>query len=152
MRQIKTKSMKLMTTSQAGRDLIKKYEGLRLKAYKCPAGVWTVGYGHTRGVTSSTEISQSMADLFLQDDIRPLERYINKLGINFRQGQFDALVSFMFNLGEGNFNKSTLKKKILAGGNDDDIAAEFKKWNKAGGKVLDGLTKRREEEAELWLQ
>lgn len=144
--------MKLMTTSQAGRDLIKKYEGLRLKAYKCPAGVWTVGYGHTRGVTSSTEISQSMADLFLQDDIRPLERYINKLGINFRQGQFDALVSFMFNLGEGNFNKSTLKKKILAGGNDDDIAAEFKKWNKAGGKVLDGLTKRREEEAELWLQ
>lgn len=144
--------MKLMTTSQAGRDLIKKYEGLRLKAYKCPAGVWTVGYGHTRGVTSSTEISQSMADLFLQDDIRPLERYINKLGINFRQGQFDALVSFMFNLGEGNFNKSTLKKKILAGGNDENIAAEFKKWNKAGGKVLDGLTKRREEEAELWLQ
>lgn len=144
--------MKLMTTSQAGRDLIKKYEGLRLKAYKCPAGVWTVGYGHTRGVTSSTEISQSMADLFLQDDIRPLERYINKLGINFRQGQFDALVSFMFNLGEGNFNKSTLKKKILAGGNDEDIAAEFKKWNKAGGKVLDGLTKRREEEAELWLR
>ena len=144
--------MKLMTTSQAGRDLIKKYEGLRLKAYKCPAGVWTVGYGHTRGVTSSTEISQSMADLFLLDDIRPLERYINKLGINFRQGQFDALVSFMFNLGEGNFNKSTLKKKILAGGNDEDIAAEFKKWNKAGGKVLDGLTKRREEEAELWLR
>lgn len=144
--------MKLMTTSQAGRDLIKKYEGLRLKAYKCPAGVWTVGYGHTRGVTSSTEISQSMADLFLLDDIRPLERYINKLGINFRQGQFDALVSFMFNLGEGNFNKSTLKKKILAGGNDDDIATEFKKWNKAGGKVLDGLTKRREEEAEMWLR
>lgn len=152
MRQIKKKSMKLMTTSQAGRDLIKKYEGLRLKAYKCPAGVWTVGYGHTRGVTSSTEISQSMADLFLQDDIRPLERHINKLGINFRQGQFDALVSFMFNLGEGNFNKSTLKKKILAGGNDEDIAAEFKKWNKAGGRVLDGLTKRREEEAELWLR
>lgn len=144
--------MKLMTTSQAGRDLIKKYEGLRLKAYKCPAGVWTVGYGHTRGVTSSTEISQSMADLFLLDDIRPLERHINKLGINFRQGQFDALVSFLFNLGEGNFNKSTLKKKILAGGNDDDIAAEFKKWNKAGGKVLDGLTKRREEEAEMWLR
>jgi lysozyme len=144
--------MKLMTTSQAGRDLIKKYEGLRLKAYKCPAGVWTVGYGHTRGVTSSTEISQSMADLFLQDDIRPLERYINKLGINFRQGQFDAIVSFLFNLGEGNFNKSTLKKKILAGGNDEDIAAEFKKWNKAGGKVLDGLTKRREEEAEMWLR
>lgn len=144
--------MKLMTTSQAGRDLIKKYEGLRLKAYKCPAGVWTVGYGHTRGVTSSTEISQSMADLFLLDDIRPLERHINKLGINFRQGQFDAIVSFLFNLGEGNFNKSTLKKKILAGGNDEDIAAEFKKWNKAGGKVLDGLTKRREEEAEMWLR
>lgn len=144
--------MKLMTTSQAGRDLIKKYEGLRLKAYKCPAGVWTVGYGHTRGVTSSTEISQSMADLFLLDDIRPLERHINKLGINFRQGQFDAIVSFLFNLGEGNFNKSTLKKKILAGGNDEDIAAEFKKWNKASGKVLDGLTKRREEEAEMWLR
>ena len=75
---------------------------------------------------------------------------MNALKINFRQGQFDALVSFIFNLGIGNFNKSTLKRRILAGANDTAIANEFRRWNKAGGKVLPGLVARREAEAQLW--
>lgn len=142
--------MKLMTTSSEGLSLIKKYEGCRLRAYKCPAGVWTIGYGHTQGVTSAMVITQSQADQFLQDDIAPIERQLNALKINFRQGQFDALVSFIFNLGIGNFNKSTLKRRILAGANDTAIANEFRRWNKAGGKVLPGLVARREAEAQLW--
>lgn len=142
--------MRLMTTGEKGLNLIKSFEGCKLKAYKCPAGVPTIGYGHTKGVTMGMEISQSVADKYLAEDVAPLEKTINKLGINFRQGQFDALVSFMFNLGEGSFNKSTLKKKILAGAKDAEIAEEFKKWNKAGGKVLAGLVKRREAEAKLW--
>jgi len=142
--------MRLMTTSEAGLSLIKHCEGLQLKAYKCPAGVWTIGYGHTKGVTAGMEISQGMAEKMLQEDVLPAERAINALHINLRQGQFDALVSFIFNLGEGNFNRSTLKKKIVAGSKDEEIATEFRRWNKAGGKVLAGLVKRRESEIKLW--
>lgn len=143
--------MKLMTTSNDGLALIKKSEGLMLKSYKCPAGVWTVGYGHTRGVKPGMTITQEIADNLLIEDVKPCEKLINGLKLNLRQGQFDALVSFIFNLGEGKFNSSTLKKKILAGAKDEDIVAEFKKWNKGGGKVLPGLVKRREEEARLWM-
>ena len=142
--------MKLMTTSPEGLALIKRYEGCRLKAYKCPAGVWTVGYGHTKGVTSATTITQAQADQFLQDDIAPIESQLNDLQINFRQGQFDALVSFIFNLGIGNFNKSTLKKRIITGAEDSVIVSEFKRWNKAGGKVLPGLVARRAAEGAMW--
>lgn len=141
-----------MTTSEEGLDLIKFFEGMRLKAYKCPAGVWTIGYGHTRGVTEGMVINQGMADKFLSEDVAPIEKALNGLGINFRQGQFDALSSFLFNIGEGSFNRSTLKKKILAGAKDEDIVAELKKWNKAGGRVLAGLAKRREMESEFWMQ
>lgn len=143
--------MKLMTISKDGLELIKKYEGLRLKAYKCPAGIPTIGYGHTNGVTMGMEISQSVAEKYLLEDIAPIERALNALHINLRQGQFDALVSFIFNLGQGSFNESTLKKKILASAPDSEICAEFKKWNKAGGKVLAGLVKRREDEARTWV-
>lgn len=142
--------MKLMTTSPEGLALIKRYEGCRLKAYKCPAGVWTVGYGHTKGVTSAMAITQAQADQFLQEDIAPIESQLNDLQINFRQGQFDALVSFIFNLGIGNFNKSTLKNRIITGAEDSVIVAEFKRWNKAGGKVLPGLVARREAECAMW--
>lgn len=143
--------MKLMTTSQAGIDLIKKYEGCKLTAYKCPAGVWTIGYGTTKGVKSGMTITKEKAEELLKSDVAPIEKQLNALKINFRQGQFDALVSFIYNLGIGSFNSSTLKKKILAGAPDSEICAEFKKWNKAGGKVLAGLTKRREEEAITWV-
>lgn len=138
--------------SDEGLRLIKRHEGCKLVAYKCPAGVWTIGYGHTRGVTEGMTISQGIADKLLQEDVKPIEDMINGVWVSLRQGQFDALVSFIFNLGEGAFNRSTLKKKILAGAPDEEIAAEFKKWNKAGGKVLDGLVKRREEEAAMWMK
>ena len=142
----------IMVTSQKGLDLIKKYEGLRLKAYKCPAGVWTIGYGHTRGVKEGMTITNEIAEKLLKEDVAPVERDLNAMGLRLRQGQFDALVGFVFNLGIGNFNSSTLKKKILAIMElEKEAAAEFKKWNKAGGKELDGLTKRRAEEAALWL-
>ena len=141
-----------MTTSDRGKNLIKTFEGCKLKAYRDSVGVPTIGIGHTNGVTMGMEISQSVADKFFKQDVELPEKTINKLGINFRQNQFDALVSFMFNLGVGNFAKSTLKKKILAGADDKEIAEEFKKWNKAGGKVLAGLVKRREAEANLWME
>ena len=141
-----------MMTSEKGLSLIKEFEGCRLQAYKCPAGVWTIGYGHTRGVTEGMEISREIADFLLVDDVTPCELAINALKLNLRQGQFDALVSFIFNLGIGNFNRSTLKKKILAGAKDAEIAAEFKKWNKAGGKVHAGLVRRRAAEARLWYE
>ena len=144
--------MKLMTIGEKGLALIKSFEGCKLKAYKCPAGVWTIGYGSTKGVTEGMVINESMAEKLLIRDIEPCERALNKMGINFRQGQFDALVSFIFNCGEGNFNKSTLKKKIIAKADDKEIADEFKKWNKAGGKVLAGLVRRREAEAKLWME
>lgn len=140
-----------MTTSNEGLALIKKYEGLRLKAYKCPADVWTIGYGHTRGVTEGMIITEKIANTLLKEDVRPIETELNGLNLNLRQGQFDALVSFIFNLGIGAFNRSTLKKKILSGAPDTEIVAEFKKWNKAGGKVLQGLVKRRAEEAATWM-
>lgn len=143
--------MTLMTTSGDGLNLIKRYEGCRLKAYKCPAGVWTIGYGHTRGVKDGMTITQAIADQLLIEDVKPCEKAINALGINLRQGQFNALVSFIFNLGTGNFNSSTLKKKIVAGAADREICDEFKKWVKAGGKVMAGLIKRREEEAAMWM-
>ena len=143
--------MTLMTTSEAGLNIIKKYEGLRLKAYKCPAGVWTIGYGHTKGVTSSMVINEATANAYLREDVRSAEVVLNKLGINFRQGQFDALVSWLFNLGAGSFASSTLRKKIVANAKDEEITDQIIKWVNAGGKPLLGLKKRRVEEANLFL-
>lgn len=143
--------MKKMTTSRLGQRLIKDFEGLRLGAYKCPAGVWTIGFGHTKGVKPGMVITEAQACDYLVDDIGPIERQLNKLGINFRQEQFDALVSWIFNLGWGNFSNSTLKKKILADASDQDIAAEFIKWVNAAGKPLPGLKKRRVAEANMFV-
>lgn len=144
--------MRLMTISSEGLALIKRFEGCRLKAYKCPAGVLTIGYGHTKGVTAGMTITQSRAEELLREDVAPVERLLNALKINLRQGQFDALVSFIFNLGAGAFGSSTLKKKIVAGAADKDIVAEFRRWTKAGGKVLPGLVQRRDAEAALWMK
>lgn len=143
--------MTLMFTSQKGIDLIKKYEGCKLTAYKCPAGVPTIGYGHTQSVKMGMTISQAQADAFLKDDIKPLESVLNKMGINYTQNQFDALISWLFNLGVGNFNNSTLKKKILAKASDEEITDQIVKWVNAGGKPLLGLKRRRVEEANLFL-
>lgn len=140
-----------MTTSRLGLRLIKDFEGLRLGAYLCPAGVPTIGYGHTKGVKMGQVITHEQADDYLIEDIAPLERHLNKLGINFRQEQFDALVSWLFNLGVGNFMKSNLLKRIQADASDEAIAAEFIKWIYAGKTPLAGLKKRRVAEANMFV-
>lgn len=140
-----------MTTSRRGIQLIKDFEGLKLESYKCPAGVWTIGYGHTKGVKPNVVIDQMRAEDLLIEDIAPIERMLNKLGINFRQECFDALVSWNFNLGEGAFRNSTLLKKIVADAPDEEITDQIVKWVNAGGKPLVGLKRRRVAEANMFL-
>lgn len=136
---------------KAGRnclDLIKRFEGLRLKAYRCPAGVWTIGYGHTGNVQPFDVINELQAEIYLQDDLRPCEDTLNLLKLQLNQNQFDALCSFIYNVGSGNFMKSTLLKKIKAG---DPLAGdELLKWTKVGGVELPGLVARRKAEYQLY--
>ena len=143
--------MKKMTASRLGLQLIKDFEGLRLAAYRCPAGIPTIGWGHIKGVKMGQVITEEQAEDYLVEDISPLERHLNKLGINFRQEQFDALVSWLFNLGIGNFKKSNLLKRIQADATDEAIAAEFIKWIYAGNTHLAGLKKRRVAEANMFV-
>lgn len=139
-----------MQISDQGLAIIRQCEGLRLKAYLCPAGVWTVGYGHTHGVSEGLHITSAEADKLLLQDVAPIEDFLHTLRINFRQGQFDALASFIFNVGLSAFRQSTLLRKIMTDASDEAITAEFLRWNKAGGKVLPGLNARRKQEAALW--
>jgi lysozyme len=142
-----------MKTSQTGIDLIKQFEGCRLKAYLCPAGIPTIGYGHTHGVKIGDKITQELAELLLKDDLNSeFEYYVNNYSLNINQNQFDALVSFVYNVGPGNFQKSTLLKKARKNPNDLTIAGEFMKWTKAKGKELPGLRKRRILESELYFK
>ena len=143
--------MKKMTTSRKGLQLIKNFEGLRLGAYLCPAGVPTIGYGHTKGVKMGQKISQEQADDLLIEDVVPIEQLLNVLGINFRQEQFDALVSWIFNLGEGNFHNSTLLKKIVGNAPDIEITDQIVRWVNSNGNPLTGLKKRRIAEANMFL-
>lgn len=134
-------------------ELIKKHEGLRLDAYLCPAGVWTIGYGHTKNVRPGDRITQHLAEQYLRDDLRDAELTVLRLvRHSLNQNQFDALVSFVFNLGAGNFQSSTLLKKINENPRDHDIKAQFKRWVYANKKVLPGLVTRRNEEAELYFK
>jgi lysozyme len=130
--------------------LIKSFEQLRLNSYLCPAGVWTIGYGHTDGVNQGMLITEKTADAFLKQDIRNAEHSINQMDAELTQEQFDALVSFVFNVGVRAFNVSTLRKKILKYPNDPSIADEFRRWVYAGDKKLPGLIKRREQEIKLY--
>lgn len=129
-------------------QLIKRFEGLYLKAYVCPAGVLTIGYGHTRGVKPGDEINEMQAELYLMEDVEACEIQLNYLTLPINQHQFDALCSFIFNLGIGNFMQSTLLKKLKAG--DKTAADEILRWDKSGGKVLPGLTARRKAEYDLF--
>lgn len=140
-----------MTTSRKGLQLIKDFEGLRLGSYKCPAGVWTIGYGHTKGVKQGQVIDQGKADDYLVEDIAPIERLLNDLCINFRQEQFDALVSWIFNLGASAFLRSTLYIRIGTNASDEEITDQIIKWVNAAGKPLVGLKKRRIAEANMFL-
>lgn len=138
-----------MKASEKAYSLIRQFEGLRLTAYRCTAGVWTIGYGHTSGVVPGMTITKEQAEEFLRQDIATAENIVNAECRNLRQCQFDALVSFVFNVGGGNFCKSSLLKKIKANPDDNSIMDEFLRWVYAKGVVLPGLQKRRLAEMRL---
>lgn len=139
-----------MKTSIKGISLIKQHEGLRLTAYQCSADVWTIGYGHTQGVRMGDTCTQEQADAWLLEDVERAEKAVRREGLELTQNQFDALVSFVFNVGETAFKSSTLLKKIKANPYDPSIASEFAKWKYAGGKVITGLANRRTKESNLY--
>jgi len=142
-----------MRTSQAGIDLIKKYEGLRLTAYYCPAGKLTIGYGHTSAagnpiVSKGMAITEEEAEQILRNDLVSIESEVERLvKYPVLQNQFDALVSFQYNTGA--LGRSTLLKRINDG-RFADVPAEFMKWINADGRPLPGLIRRRREEAKMW--
>lgn len=136
--------------------MVEKFEGLKLNAYLCPACVWTIGLGSTvyangQKVKQGDAVTKPQAYQIFRDTLKKYEDAVTRnVTSAINQNQFDALVDFCYNLGEGNFKKSTLLKKINTNPKDPAIRAEFMKWNKAGGKVLNGLTKRRQAEADLY--
>jgi lysozyme len=139
-----------MNIGTKGLDLIRFFEGLELNAYQCAAGVWTIGYGHTKDVQQGMTISEARANEMLAEELNEYESYINGLvTVELNQDQFDAMVSWVYNLGVGNLKASTLLK-VLNAGDYDGVPAQMMRWNKAGGKVLEGLTKRRQAEADLF--
>ena len=141
-----------MKTSTVGINLIKEFEGCGLTAYKCPAGVWTIGYGHTKDVKQGMKITKEQATNLLTEDLKTYENYVNKyVTVSLNQNQFDALVSFTFNCGGGALKTSALLRKLNKG-DYEGAANELLRWNKANGKVLAGLTRRRKAERELFLK
>jgi lysozyme len=139
-----------MQISKEGLALIKKFEGFESRAYLCPAGVWTIGYGHTKDVKEGDEWSQAHAEHMLEIELEEFCEYVNKMvKVPLEQYQFDALVAWVYNLGAGNFKESTLLR-VLNQGDYDDVPHQIKRWNKAGGRVLQGLVRRREAEALLF--
>lgn len=140
-----------MKIGSKGLELIKHFEGCELEAYKCPAGVWTIGYGHIKGVQEGMTITEMQAEEMLQSELIEYEGYINDLvEVELNQNQFDAMVSWVYNLGGGNLRSSTLLK-VLNAGNYAGVPEQMLRWNKAGGKVLEGLTRRRQAEADLFV-
>ena len=139
-----------MKASVDAYELIKQFEGLRLEAYLCPAGIWTIGYGHTSGVSPNSFITIQEADEYLHRDVATIEMQLNKLNLSLRQCQWDAIVSFVFNVGIGNFKASTLLAKIRINPDDNSIIDEFLRWVYANGKVMRGLQKRRLAEMKLY--
>lgn len=134
---------------QAGLALIKQFEGCRLIAYQCSAGVWTIGYGHTAGVHKGMKITQAQADEYLKQDVAKFEKYVNNPSYvpftdKLNQNQFDALVSFAFNLGQGNV------KKLCTGRVMNQIPSAMQRYCKAAGKTLPGLQRRRKAETALY--
>lgn len=137
-----------MTTSQTGIDLITKWEGCKYKAYKCPAGVWTIGYGHTKGVKQGDTCTKAQAIEFLKSDLKTAERNVSSFNKTYKwtQNEFDALVSFAFNIGSidqltanGTRSKEIIANRILL-------------YRRAGGMILKGLENRRKEERALFLK
>ena len=141
-----------MKASEICINAIKGFETLELKAYKCPANVLTIGYGHTRGVKIGQVITEAQADALLKGDVLAVEQFLNGLNITLKQGQFDALVDFCFNLGQQKLLNSTLLAKISVHATGNEIAAQFRRWVYGGGKKLNGLVKRREWEVAQWIR
>ena len=139
-----------MKASVDAYELIKQFEGLRLEAYLCPAGIWTIGYGHTSDVSPNSCITIQEADEYLHRDVASVELQLNKLNLSLSQCQWDAIVSFVFNVGIGNFKASTLLAKIRINPDDNSIMDEFLRWVYANGKVMKGLQKRRLAEMKLY--
>lgn len=147
-----------MEINKAGKDLIKRFEGCKLKAYKCPANVWTIGFGNTfyedgtkveEGEVITQERADELFDVIISDFVRMTDVLVKS---DVTENNFSALVSFTFNVGTGNLKKSTLLKKVNANPKDLSIKAEFMKWTKANNVVLKGLVRRREAEAKLYDQ
>ena len=143
--------MELMKISDSGLSLIKRYEGCRLKAYKDSVGVWTIGWGNTSHAKAGMAITQQQAEQFLKEDLLPIENALNAMNINFTQNAFDALCGWIFNLGLGSFNSSSMKKYIILRKSDIEITDQMVRWFNAGGKPLLGLKKRRCAEANMFL-
>ena len=143
-----------MQVGKNGIDLIKKFEGLRLESYKCPAGLWTIGYGNTMWENTIKVKENQVIDIQRAEKLLTywVNKYADKINLKVNQNQFDALVSFAYNVGIGNFDSSTLKKKVIANPNDPTIRDEFMKWVSSKGKQLPGLVKRREAEANLYFK
>ena len=148
---------KITTTGKKGIDLIKSFEGFYAKPYMCPASVPTIGYGTTRYPNGNkvtlkdVSITEQKGVEYLMDDLKTFEKYVDSYcRDDVNQNQFDALVSFCYNLGPNNLKSSTLLKKVNLNPSDPSILNEFLKWNKGGGRVLKGLTKRRQAESNLY--
>ena len=134
-------------------ELVAKFEGCRLEAYKCPAGVWTIGYGHTEGVRAGMTLANiEEARKILNEDLAKCSKYVNRLiddgtiSFEMNQNRFDALVSFTFNCGVGNLTK------LVKGSTAEEVALKILDYNRGGGKILPGLTKRRQAERDLFVK
>ena len=139
-----------MRTSEEGIALLKKFEGCELRAYQDSVGVWTIGYGHTKNVKEGMEITKEEAEVMLKEELPEYEDYVDKLvEIPLSQNEFDALVCWVYNLGPTNLKSSTLLK-VLNKGDKDGVPSQIRRWNKAGGEVLNGLVRRRNAEALLF--
>ena len=140
----------MMQLSKTGIELLKHFEGCELKAYQDSVGVWTIGYGHTKGIYEGLEITQSEAEKMLVDELPEYEGYItDKIVPRLQQHEFDALVCWVYNLGPTNLSSSTMLKKLNAG-EFKEVPFQMKRWDKAGGQPLLGLTRRRNAEALLF--
>ena len=139
-----------MKSSELLINKIIEFEGCKLTAYKCPAGVWTIGVGHTKGVKQGQTITKAQAISLLKGDLLPCENYVNNLGVCKTQGEFDAIVDFAFNLGTAALGRSTLLKYIRAKKPEQYIRGEFAKWVNSKGMRLKGLVIRRQWEADRY--
>jgi lysozyme len=139
-----------MKTSDRGLELIKRFEGFASKAYLCPAGIWTIGYGHTKGVKPGDTCTEEQATQWLREDVEEAEAVVrSSTKLALHQSEFDALVSFVFNVGGGAYQRSTLLRKLRYG-DLSGAAQQFSRWTRGGGKVLPGLVKRRAAERAMF--